>query len=79
MKCPYCGKPERWKWNRPGWMHFTPGPMELWRCASCGKEFTVWWWVFPVQTHVARKLVSAWWLLAPFLLLFLVSFFLLPS
>ena len=79
MKCPYCGKSERWKWNRPRWMRWTPGPMELWRCASCGKEFTIWWWMFPLQNHVARRIVSCWWLVAPFVLLFLVSFFLLPS
>ena len=79
MNCPYCGKTERWKWNRPSWMRWTPGPMELWRCASCGKEFTVWWWVFPVRNHVARNLVELWRIVALLLVLFVFSYVIIPS
>lgn len=56
-------------------MHWTPGPMELWRCASCGKEFTVWWWLFPLKNHDAHSIVVFWRLAVMLVLLFVISYF----
>ncbi|MBQ7666541.1 MAG: hypothetical protein IJS46_00915 [Kiritimatiellae bacterium] len=74
LKCPYCGKTERWKWNNPKWMEFTPGPMELWRCASCGKEYTLWWWMFAIKTHIAHNIVTLWRIAVALVILFALLF-----
>ena len=65
MKCPYCGGTEHWKWNNPEWMKWTPGGMRYWRCSECGREYVVWFGLFPIRTDSARSLVVAWhWFLA---------------
>ena len=53
--------------------------MELWRCASCGKEYTVWWWLFTLKNHVARALVHVWQAMVLILVVLALMFLLLPS
>ena len=79
MRCPYCRKTERWKWNSPRWMRWTPGPMELWRCASCGKEYTIWWWLCPLRNHGARAFVHVWQAVVLILVVLALMFLLMPS
>ena len=55
-------------------MRWTPGPMELWRCASCGKEYTIYWWIFTIQNHNARTIVAAWRIVLAALLIFAISY-----
>ena len=49
LHCPHCHGTQHWKWNRPPWMFFTPGPMENQRCSECGREYTVWFGFVPMR------------------------------
>ena len=71
LHCPHCDGTQHWKWNKPTWMFLTPGPMDNQRCSVCGREYTVWFGIFPIRQTSSRSMCRVWhWILLVLLFAF---------